>query len=142
MTGKKVQDQGLEAVKRHIRKQYQRELEALQEILNKLNISMEAEKLVEEYSGLSVGSYVVKDKYRYIKLTGVKTGEKAERTEEWLIRRPEEKKGKERQRRFRRESRHIVNIKQNEVNEILVAWLTKYWSRAKALKKWLEEVEN
>jgi len=139
-TKKDIRERGLKAVKENIEKQYKKELRLLQKLLQDLNIPIKAKELVEEYSGLSIGSYTVKDKYRYFKLTGVKTGEKAERTEEWLIRRPKEKN--ERQRKLRRESKHIANVKWSEESEILINWLTHYWTRAKALKKWLEEVES
>jgi hypothetical protein len=31
-------------------------------------------------------------------------------------------------------------VKWSEGNEVLINWLTHYWTRAKALRKWLEEV--
>jgi len=139
-TKRDIRERGLKVVKESIEKQYKKELRLLQKLLQELNIPIKAKELVEEYSGLSVGSYTVKDKYRYFKLTGVKTGEKAEKTEEWLIRRPKEEN--ERQRKLRRESKHIANVKWSEENGVLINWLTHYWTRAKALKKWLEEVDG
>ena len=139
-TKKSIQEQGLKAVKESIEKQYKKEIRSLQKILQELNIPIKAKELVEEYSGLSVGSYTVKDKYHYIKITGVRTGERAEKTEEWLVRRPKEEN--ERQRKLKRESKHIANVKWSEENEVLISWLTHYWTRAKALRKWLEEVES
>jgi len=132
-------EQGLEAIKGHIQRQFEGELQALSEILSRLSIPLTADELLE-FSGLSISEFTVKGKYRYLKLTGVRTGDKAERVEEWIVKKVGEKK--ERLRNLRRKSKHIANLKATEENEVLLNWLVHYWRRAKALENWLNEVEG
>jgi len=130
-------EQGLEAVRELVKEQFERELHAISEILSRLNIPLTAKELLN-FSGLSISEFTVKGKYRYFKLVGVRTGDKAGKVERWIVRKVDEEK--ERKRNLRRESKHIANLKATEENEVLLNWLVHYWTRAKALGKWLNEV--
>ncbi|WP_163329425.1 hypothetical protein GFV12_08525 (plasmid) [Desulfurobacterium thermolithotrophum] len=128
-----------ETVKKQIKEQLSREIDVLDAVLFELGIfDYTAEELLE-LSGLSIGAYKVKRKdkeYKYYKVTGIWTGEKAETEEVWIVRKEGEKE--ERERRYRREVRQIANIKHSLENETLLTMLKFYWRRAKALKKWIE----
>jgi len=129
-----------ESVKSSIKEQFERELRALSELLSALNISLTAEDLLE-FSGLSVSSYTVK-KYSYLKLIGVKTGEKTTKVEGWIVKKMDDDEGKVRERWLRRETVHIKNFHKTTENRNLLSLLLHIWRRAKALKSWLDEVEG
>jgi len=129
----------LEAVSKCIRKQFEREVSQLSELLSALNIPLTAEELLQ-FSGLSLSSYTVKGKYSYIKLIAVKTGDRTTRVEGWKLQKVGEKKVRERW--LRREMVHLKNFPKMEANRKKLELLLHYWRRAKALKSWLEEVEK
>ena len=118
-----------------ITEQFNRELGAVEELVNELKIPVSVSELLK-YSGLIVGEYEVKGKYRYYKLMGVLTGDKTDREERWLMKR--ENETSLRKRRIKRKTEHLLNIRKNEETEGKLLELVKYWRRAKALKKWLE----
>jgi hypothetical protein len=120
--------------------QFQKDFETLRELAAELKLPVSAEELLE-YSGLTVGRYTVKSRYTYLKLIGVLTGERCNKEERWLVKRLD-KGGTTRKRKFRRKSEHLLNIKQTYEAELKLLQLIKYWRRAKALQKWLEEVQE
>jgi len=126
------------SVKTTLKKQFEQELSDISKLIDLLGIPVSAEELVE-FSGLTVSRYSVKG-HDYLKLIGVLTGEKSDKVEEWLVK----KKGEntERKRKLRKKMIHLLNLKDSEENRINIGWLVHYWRRAKALKKWLEEVER
>ncbi len=133
-----IKKPGLEAVKEIFKRQYEEELKSLSQLVGLLGLPVSAEELIK-YSGLTISYYSVKG-HEYMKLIGTLTGERAGKEEEWLMR----KKGEEaeRERRYRRKSVHLLNARKTEEKEIELGWLIHYWRRAKAIKKWLEEVEE
>ncbi len=137
MEAKGMRDEVLSIVKPLIEKQFERELEQLSKLLQLLGLSVSVEKLIE-YSGLTFSSYSVKG-HTYLKLMAVLTGEKSNKVEELLIRKEGEKRGKKM--RLRKKSFHLLNLKDTEENRANLNWLVHYWRRAKALKRWLDEVE-
>lgn len=128
----------LEAVRKCIREQFEKELSQLSELLSALNIPLTAEELLQ-FSGLSLSSYTVKGKYSYIKLVAVKTGDRTTRVEGWKLQKVGEKKVRERW--LRRETVHLKNFHKTEENRKNLKLLLHFWRRAKALKSWLEEAE-
>jgi hypothetical protein len=138
MEAKGMRDEVLSFVKPLIEKQFERELEQLSKLLQLLGLSVSVEKLIE-YSGLTFSSYSVKG-HTYLKLMAVLTGEKSNKVEELLIRKEGEKRGKKM--RLRKKSFHLLNLKDTEENRANLNWLVHYWRRAKALKRWLDEVER
>ena len=129
----------LEAVRKCIRAQFEKEVSQLSELLSALNIPLTAEELLQ-FSGLSLSSYTVKGKYSYIKLIAVKTGDKTTKVEGWRLQKVGEKKVRERW--LRREMVHLKNFHKTEENRKNLKLLLHYWRRAKALNSWLEEVEE
>jgi len=129
----------LEAVRKCIRAQFEREVSQLSELLSALNIPLTAEELLQ-FSGLSLSSYTVKGKYSYIKLIAVKTGDRTTKIEGWRLQKVGEKKVRERW--LRREIVHLKNFYKTEENRKNLKLLLHYWRRAKALKSWLEEIEE
>ena len=129
----------LEAVRKCIRAQFEREVSQLSELLSALNIPLTAEELLQ-FSGLSLSSYTVKGKYSYIKLIAVKTGDRTTKIEGWRLQKVGEKKVRERW--LRREIVHLKNFHKTEENRKNLKLLLHYWRRAKALKSWLEEIEE
>jgi hypothetical protein len=121
-----------------IRKQFYRDLEVLVELARELQLPVSGLELLS-YSGLVVGEYTVKGKYHYYKLTGVLTGDEAGKVERWLVRK--ENKPSESRWAFRRKSEHLLNLKRTPENGRKLRELIKYWRRAKALYRWLEEAK-
>ena len=120
-----------------VEKQYLSEVAKLGELCVRLELPYSPEELLE-LSGLSIGTYKVRSggrTYHYIKLMGVRTGDLSDREETWLVRRPAD--DRERERRLRKETVHLKNLKLTPQNEELVEELHYYWQRAKALLKWL-----
>ena len=122
-----------------IKRQFYQDLEVVVELARELQLPMSGSELLR-YSGLVVGEYTVKKKYRYYKLTGVLTGDEADRVERWLVRK--ENEPSERKWAFRRKTEHLLNLKKTSENRSKLAKLIKYWRRAKALYKWLDEAEK
>ncbi len=122
-----------------IKDQFYRDLEVVKDLARELQLPISGSELLR-YSGLTVGEYVVKRRYHYYKLTGVLTGEEADRVERWLMRK--ENETSERERTFRRRTEHLLNIKKTEENRYKLLKLIRYWRRTKALQKWLEIVES
>ena len=125
-----------------VENQYIRELGKISEILIKLELPYSATDLLL-FSGLSIGTYKVRRggrTYHYIKLMGVRTGDLSDREETWLVRRPTD--DRERERRLRKETVHLKNLKLTPQNKELVEELHYYWQRAKALLKWLHLVRG
>jgi hypothetical protein len=137
MEAKGMRDEVLSIVKPLIEKQFERELEQLSKLSQLLGLSVPVEELIE-YSGLTLSSYSVKG-HTYLKLTTVLTGEKSDKIEELLVRKKGQKK--EKKMRLRKKSFHLLNLKDTEENRANLNWLVHYWRRAKALKRWLDEVE-
>jgi hypothetical protein len=125
--------------KRVIEEQFQRDFETLGKLATELNLPMSAEELLK-YSGLTIGRYKVKSRYTYLKLIGILTGELSDKEERWLVKKLEG--GAERKRKFRRKSQHLLNIKQTQEMELKLLQLVRYWRRAKALQRWLEEAQE
>ena len=71
---------------------------------------------------------------------GVRTGELSEKEEIWLVRKPTDYT--ERERRIRKETVHLKNLKLTPQNKELVEELHYYWQRARALRKWLHLVRG
>ncbi|MEO2064995.1 MAG: hypothetical protein ABGX17_00645, partial [Desulfurobacteriaceae bacterium] len=69
-----------------IKEQFYRDLEVVKELAEELSLPVSGSELLA-YSGLIVGEYTVKKKYRYYKLMGILTGEEAGKVEKWLVRR-------------------------------------------------------
>jgi len=122
-----------------IKNQFYRDLEVVEELAKELELPVLGLELLK-YSGLTIGEYAVKKKYRYYKLMGVLTGDEADKIERWLMRK--ENETSERERTFRRKTEHLLNIKKTEENRYKLLKLIKYWRRAKALQKWLEIAGN
>ena len=125
-----------------IEKQYISEVAKLGELSVRLELPVSPEELLE-LSGLSIGTYKVRRggrTYHYIKLMGVRTGDLSDREETWLVRRPTD--DRERERRLRKETVHLKNLKLTPQNKELVEELHYYWQRAKALLKWLHLVRG
>jgi len=122
-----------------IKNQFYQDLEVVKELARELELPVSGSELLK-YSGLTVGEYAVKKKYRYYKLMGVLTGDEADKIERWLMRK--ENETSERERTFRRKTEHLLNIKKTEENRYKLLKLIKYWRRAKALQKWLEIAGN
>jgi len=118
-----------------IKNQFYRDLEVVKELARELELPISGSELLK-YSGLTIGEYTVKKKYRYYKLMGVLTGDEADKIERWLMRK--ENETSERERTFRRKTEHLLNIKKTGENRYKLLKLIKYWRRAKALQKWLE----
>jgi len=118
-----------------IKNQFYRDLEVVKELARELELPVSGSELLK-YSGLTIGEYTVKKKYRYYKLMGVLTGDEADKIERWLMRK--ENETSERERTFRRKTEHLLNIKKTGENRYKLLKLIKYWRRAKALQKWLE----
>ena len=129
----------LEAVRKCVRAQFEREVTQVSELLSALSIPLTAEELLQ-FSGLSLSSYTVKGKYSYIKLIAVKTGDRTTKVEGWRLQKVGEKKVRERW--LRREMVHLKNFHKTEENRKNLKLLLHYWRRAKALKSWLEEIEE
>jgi len=72
-----------------IKRQFYQDLEVVVELARELQLPMSGSELLR-YSGLVVGEYTVKKKYRYYKLMGVLTGDEADRVERWLVRKENE----------------------------------------------------
>ena len=118
-----------------IKNQFYQDLEVMKELARDLELPVSGSELLK-YSGLTIGEYVVKGKYRYYKLMGVLTGDEAGKVERWLVRKKSETS--ERERTFRRKTEHLLNVKKTKENRYKLLRLIKYWRRAKALQKWLE----
>jgi hypothetical protein len=118
-----------------IKNQFYEDLEVVKELARELELPLSGSELLK-YSGLAVGEYIVKKKYRYYKLVGVLTGSETDKVELWLVRK--ESEASERKRTLRRKSEHLANLKKTPENRIKLQTLVKYWRRAKALQKWLE----
>jgi len=128
----------LEIAKVCIEEQLVEELVRLSELLLDLEIPMLGKDLLQ-FSGLSLSTYTVKGKYKYIKLTAVKTGDRTTRIEGWKLQKIGEKRV--RKRWLRRETVHLKNLRWTEENEKNLKLLLHYWRRAKALNSWLKEIE-
>jgi len=128
----------LEAVRKCIREQFEREVSQLSELLSTLNIPLTVEELLQ-FSGLSLSSYTVKERYSYIKLIAVKTGDRTTRVEGWKLQKVGEKRVREKW--LRREMVHLKNFHKTEENRKNLKLLLHCWRRTKALKSWLKEVE-
>jgi len=118
-----------------IKNQFYQDLEVVKELAKELELPVSGSELLK-YSGLTIGEYVVKGKYRYYKLMGVLTGDEAGKVERWLVRKKSETS--ERERAFRRKTEHLLNVKKTKENRCKLLRLIKYWRRTKALQKWLE----
>jgi len=121
-----------------IEEQVYKDLTTLEEIRTELGLSIPAHTLIQ-YSGLVVGKFSIRKKYEYLKLIGILTGEKAGKQEIWLVKKNDEEEIKER--KFRRETKHLANFKYTEENVEKLQELISYWRRVKGLLKWLNEVK-
>jgi len=132
MASKSLEQKAYEVIK----EQFYRDLEVVKELAEELSLPISGSELLV-YSGLVVGEYTVKKKYRYYKLMGILTGEEAGKVERWLIRK--EGEPEEREWNLRRRTEHLLNIRKTPENAVKLRRLIKYWRRAKALYKWLSE---
>jgi len=120
-----------------VEEQMYKDLTTLEEIRTELGLSISAHELIQ-YSGLVIGKFLIRKKHKYLKLTGILTGEKAGKEEIWIVKKNDEEEVK--RRKFRRETKHLVNLKYTEENMEKLQKLISYWRRVKGLLKWLNEV--